>query len=522
MGMMDRDDGPTQTRILVAIASYGTSNDHYLERIVREYRSMSFAVDIVVLSNIDKKLDPGIDCLVGLPNKNPWSLPFAHKKLFADRCDRYDLFIYSEDDILITERSLRAWMEVNTLLASNEVAGFLRVEYGSDGGRSYPDAHANFHWDPSSVRRRGNYTLAHFTNEHAACYVLTRSQLHRALSSGGFDVPPHEGKYDLLCTAATDPYTQCGLTKLIPVSHLDAFTVHHMSNRYVGTMGVTAEEFGKQTDALMRVALNDSSTESLLPARSWHWRFAYAKDYYEPVTREVTSLIPKRARNVLSIGCGSGAIERWLVKQGLRVVAVPLDPIIASGAAVDGVEIVPASAVSQIESKYKEHFDCVLCLNVLHLAPAPQKLLSQSRAFMHPKSTLIVQSPNMMSLRALRPLFTTTPRLTSFSDYESTGAHFSSARTVRRWCTDSGFSVERTLGVVAVRGNGMVGKTSAIGDYLPGLLSHLLAPSIIVTATKVQMDSNPNGERTIDNAARTRPSGIAATSKADELISAPP
>ena len=86
--------------------------------------------------------------------------------------------------------------------------------------------------------------------------------------------------------------------------------------------------------------------------------------------------------------------------------------------------------------------------------------------------------------------------------------------------TISGFRVERTLGVFAVRGDGTVGKTSAIGDYLPELLSYLFAPSIIVTATKVQMDPNPTVERTFANAAKTRLSGIAATSRADELISA--
>jgi hypothetical protein len=204
-GTMARDAGTRPLRVLVAIASYGTSNDRYLERIIQEYGSMSLDVHVVVLSNIEKSVPPDVECLVGLPTKNPWSLPFGHKKLFADRCERYDLFIYSEDDILITEDNLRAWLDVNVLLAEDEIAGFMRVEFGKDGTRSYPDVHGHFRWDPSSTRRRGNYALAHFTNEHAACYVLTREQLSRALRSGGFDVDPHEGKYDLLCTAEVDP-----------------------------------------------------------------------------------------------------------------------------------------------------------------------------------------------------------------------------------------------------------------------------------------------------------------------------
>jgi 2-polyprenyl-3-methyl-5-hydroxy-6-metoxy-1,4-benzoquinol methylase len=487
-GTMARDAGTRPLRVLVAIASYGTSNDRYLERIIQEYGSMSLDVHVVVLSNIEKSVPPDVECLVGLPTKNPWSLPFGHKKLFADRCERYDLFIYSEDDILITEDNLRAWLDVNVLLAEDEIAGFMRVEFGKDGTRSYPDVHGHFRWDPTSTRRRGNYALAHFTNEHAACYILTRAQLSKALRSGGFDVVPHEGKYDLLCTAATDPYTQCGLTKLIPFSHLDLFSVHHMSNRYVGKMGVTADEFDNQRAALLQIAQKGVAVTPLIPAETRLWNSAYAKDYYAPVAEEVVSLIPKTARSVLSIGCDTGATERWLVNKGFRVAAIPLDPVIASGAASDGVEMIYDDA-DRAGLTERAPFDCVLYLNVLHLTACPQALLSWSRAFMHSNSTLIVQSPNMMSLRRLRRLFSDSPSVTPVNGYESTGAHFSSSRAIRSWCAGSGFRIEQVLGVFPSSEDGLFGMASAISSHLPGVLSFPFTTSIVVTATKVQLPS---------------------------------
>jgi hypothetical protein len=69
-------------KLLVAIASYGTSNDRYLKRLVEEYRSMSYGVDIVVLSNVAKPVE-GAEVRVGMPTKDPWSLPFAHKQVLA-------------------------------------------------------------------------------------------------------------------------------------------------------------------------------------------------------------------------------------------------------------------------------------------------------------------------------------------------------------------------------------------------------------------------------------------------------
>src|SRR5262245_29115069 len=121
-------DQTARLRILVALASHGTSNDPYLLRLVQEYRAMSFDVDLVVLSNLKKEVAPDIEVVVGLPSRNPWSLPFAHKKLFADRIEKYDIFVYSEDDILITEHNLRAFLKVSAALREGELAGFLRIE----------------------------------------------------------------------------------------------------------------------------------------------------------------------------------------------------------------------------------------------------------------------------------------------------------------------------------------------------------------------------------------------------------
>ena len=56
-------------RVLVAVASYGTSNDHYLLRLIEEYRSMPFDIDIVVLSNLNKQPAPDVEVLVGLPDR---------------------------------------------------------------------------------------------------------------------------------------------------------------------------------------------------------------------------------------------------------------------------------------------------------------------------------------------------------------------------------------------------------------------------------------------------------------------
>lgn len=469
---------PTKSspRVLVAIASYGVANDAYLRRLIEEYRSMSFEIDIVIVSNLEKDVAAQVEMLVGLPNQNPWSLPFSHKRLFADRVGEYDLFVYSEDDILITESNVRAFLEITPVLRENEIAGFFRVEKGSDGRVSYPDVHAHFHWDPTSVRKREIYTLAKFTNEHAACYMLTQAQLKKAISSGGFDVEPHEEKYDLLCTAATDPYTQCGFTKLIPLSHMNDFTVHHMSNKYVNKVGVDGRELRRQIEELLQIDGAETPHLPLIDGETKLWRGLYSKDYYEPEKPKIISLIPKSARNVLSIGCGQGATEMALAKSGLSVTAVPLDTVICRAAAEAGVEMIGGdfrSARGRLEGR---RFDCMLLLNLLHLAPDPVEVLSSFSELLSSAAPIIIQSPNMSNLpaiwRQIRDRRVETPR-----SYEISGAHFSSRGSVEKWCRKAGLTVERTTDVLHRR-------VEAYHGVIPAVAKRALASEIIAVARR--------------------------------------
>src|SRR5579872_5121468 len=130
---------PSSPRILVALASYGMGNDCYLAQLVAEYRSMPFHVDIVVLSNLNKKVPPGVETVVvDLKGQNPWSLPFPHKQIFASHLNDYDVFIYSEDDTLVSETNLRAFLEMSDAVRENEIPGFLRFEQASGGARNFP------------------------------------------------------------------------------------------------------------------------------------------------------------------------------------------------------------------------------------------------------------------------------------------------------------------------------------------------------------------------------------------------
>jgi len=466
-------------KLLVAIASYGTGNDKYLSRVINEYRSMPYATDIVVLSNIPKDLGQGIQVVVGLPSKDPWSLPFGHKRIFADRINDYDLFAYSEDDILITQKNVEAFLRASAVLPDDEVAGFLRFEKDKEGKVFYPDVHWCYHWEPRSVRSRGGYTFAFFTNEHAASYILTRAQLRRAIKSGGFLVGPHQGEYDLICTAGTDPYTQCGFTKLICISHLHGFLVHHLPNKYVGRLGVDAEQFEHQIRALLRIAVEGDAPSPLLDAHPQFKAPRFGKNYYEPVRKDLVSLIPASARSVLSIGCGWGATEENLVQNGKRVVAVPLDPVISACAQARGVELVQGDLNMALARLSGESFDCLLISNVLHLVQDPCEILTSFASLLSDKAIVIIALPNLLRVPVLWRKLRGVESHRFLGNFAKSGVHFTSRGTVRKWLRRAGLRVDRFADVLPKRARAVCRGTL-------GLMTPLLSSEIVAVGTRAR------------------------------------
>lgn len=237
-------------RVLVCVASYGVKNQLYLESILEGYRKISFNTKIIIVSDRPRQLGDDVEVKVGLPNRNPYSLPFAHKNVFFEKAEEFDLFIYSEDDIFISENNIKTFLELTSILPSDTISGFLRFEVDSYGKKFCPDAFSYFSWALNSVEQHGNELFAKFKNEHSAAYMLTRSQLHTAIKSGGYLVEPHEGDYDIRESAASDPYTQklfINSTTNIRIAIIPAFIPKEIKWLVISAPPVAANIYGNQS-----------------------------------------------------------------------------------------------------------------------------------------------------------------------------------------------------------------------------------------------------------------------------------
>ncbi|MGZ8941493.1 MAG: class I SAM-dependent methyltransferase [Methylobacter sp.] len=466
--------------IMVAIANYGTKNVEYVKKLIQEYQSMPFDVDIYILSEAPKDYGKQATIIVGLPSKDPWSLPFAHKRLFADNIDKYDIFIYTEDDTLIRKENIQAFLRASEKLGEDILPGFIRYELYPNGKKNYTDIHGPYHWIPGSVGRVGEYTFAKLSNHHSACYILTQGQLRKAIDSGGFLVLPHSGRYDLICSAGTDPYTQCGFTRAICLSHLQDFELHHLSNAYLNRVGLDENGYKLQIEALQEVFDKNRPDRELFITEKPLATPAWDKNYYEPCRYDIVRMISDSAQDILSVGCGSGLTEAHLQENGKRVMAIPLDSVIGRLAEDQGISVLPPDFEQAFETLAGNKFDAIVLPDILQHLSNPVEILTKLGAFLSMEGVLVGSVPNLtISRRLFGRLLSKSNKFAELNGrFNNTRLNMTSVATLKEWLKASGFHV------LELQYN-EINPSSRLSWLIPYLPSYVIASSIVVVAKRI-------------------------------------
>lgn len=461
-------------KILVAIANYGQGNRGYLLRLLENYHRMGVNLHVVILSNCPKDLGPDVEVRVGLPSSNPWSLPFAHRTLFRERLQDYDWFIYSEDDTLMEWRTLEACMEANRYLREDEIPGFLRVEEGPEGKRYFSTCHSHFRWLPSSVRQRNGQLWAYYTNEHSACFVASRQQIQKAIDSGGFPVEPYEGRYDMLCTAATDIYRQCGFERLICIDRIPDFSLHHLPNKYIGRMGLPEEELKWQVDALREIyAGNIPDTELFNPETKLPGGYGSKRlrDDPDPIMKEIL----RDEKGVFIIwGAGDGKAEIDLMGPNREVGVVAQNWIMAKCCQNRGLSVFGAGHIKSGNPPIQANV--IVLMDVLHLLENPAKSVAEIREWLKPNGLLFIRVPNLRDVRMFKKRWQKALFRLPFT-YEAMGCHAFKSENVVKLLGQQGFKSIKVKEPVGYR-------FEVLNRVSLGLFKNRLASHIYLTAKK--------------------------------------
>jgi hypothetical protein len=224
-------------KIKICISSYGSGQLEYLNKVVQEFNSYKkHQVDIMVYTTVP------VSFAHKLYNSSIGTmLTFACRQDMANAINDYDLFIYNENDMLITEDNIDAFLEHSATLDDKFVSGFLRYEY-KDEKKILTDL--NPHWG-NELGKIVSPELFKPNNRHQGCWVLLKKDLITCIESKQFLESTRKNLED----GASDPYSWCGLTKVLPrdIKLCERLMIHHLPNKYIKrsewiSRGVTLRE----------------------------------------------------------------------------------------------------------------------------------------------------------------------------------------------------------------------------------------------------------------------------------------
>jgi len=123
-------------KIAVHITSFYGKNYkkriNFLKKIIKNYKIINKKIDIFIHTNkASKRLKfKNVKFILhNLDNKNPFYLSWLSRPIMEKQKDKYDCFIYSEDDILFSKKNFKYWLKYKQVcLKNNHNLGFIRIE----------------------------------------------------------------------------------------------------------------------------------------------------------------------------------------------------------------------------------------------------------------------------------------------------------------------------------------------------------------------------------------------------------
>ena len=187
--------------------------------------------------------------------------------------------------------------------------------------------------------------------------------------------------------------------------------VSSQRNEWKSTLATNSRVIERTTRALLENGLADSTglpgmarlatPESYIKfedAFRGRWKVEERVRWYIPHVRE--TMAPGSRKPMLDIGCGRGEWMLELKRNNFTVTGVDLNPAMADAARAQGLEVVLADAVAQLDSLEPASLSVVSAFHLVEHLPFEQILILVDAAFraLMPGGLLILETPNPENL----------------------------------------------------------------------------------------------------------------------------
>lgn len=238
-------------RILISIATYGTKNIEYLNKVIDEYISYkNYEVHIIVHGTHPLERSD----IEFIKYENPKNTVFLHRSEFYKNRYDYDYYLFTEDDMLIKEDTIKMCLEYEDKIPINSCIGFLRFENTPENIKYLIDLWLNidgYNYIKNKNIEINNTIYFSVTNPHQACYFISKNKLNYIIENTDYNIDGEQlGLESASSGIFTDWYLGTGvINKIIPVLEIDKCLIEHLPGNHCNPPGVnsTPEIFKQNT-----------------------------------------------------------------------------------------------------------------------------------------------------------------------------------------------------------------------------------------------------------------------------------
>ena len=222
----------------------------YLLKIINEIKKYKYKTDIYVHTNKNFQINNMINydnklqiILHDLSNMNPKKLTWLTKIYMKKFINDYDIFIYSEDDILIFNETFNYWLNYKDICFQNNYnLGFLRIEYININNIYLTDISSSFN-NPKFKFINNIKFLVNNKNPYYACWIYDKNIMNKFIKSKYFNkqkIQFHDKIYDIRASQGIGLhalYMDYFKETLIPLNGINQINnncyIHHLPNNYI-------------------------------------------------------------------------------------------------------------------------------------------------------------------------------------------------------------------------------------------------------------------------------------------------
>lgn len=196
-----------------------TNNDGLTKEAFNDYSNGSLSIIYHDLSNI-----------------HPFYLTWKCRELLKEQKDRYDIFIYTEDDMLIPYNAIKYWLKYNRqLIDHNYNLGFLRIEVENNNEYVTDLPRKKF---SSTMELDGERYCINNINPYCAMWIYNKDEFNNFVDSKYYDIKNIPG-YEIRersaigLHGASNYWYKGTLIPIINNKLISDCRIYHMPNNYV-------------------------------------------------------------------------------------------------------------------------------------------------------------------------------------------------------------------------------------------------------------------------------------------------